>query len=189
MNIKFRDYFYHMTDIPDIQQKTTPDNTGNQKPELYGVGGWLLFFWISLVFISPLYMVVSLHGYITSQEMSIPGLETIPLWGHIKGYNWISLICSILLLWFAGNRLVRRLEWKSVRLTILVIWLTGPVSVIIMAIYFYLMFPSFFRMAVDGFFTDFIESFSYPIIWTLYLLKSERVRNTYVKTEKPPSTI
>lgn len=34
-----------MTDIPDIQKKTTPDNTGNQKPELYGVGGWLLFFW------------------------------------------------------------------------------------------------------------------------------------------------
>ena len=121
--------------------------------------------------------------------MSAPGLETVPLWGHIKGYYWISLICSILLLWFAGNRLVRRLEWKSVRLTILVIWMTGPVSVIITVLYFYLMFPSLFRMAVDGFFTDFIESFSYPIIWTLYLLKSERVRNTYVKTEKPPSTI
>ena len=85
--MKFKAYLYHMTDIPDIQKKTTPDNTGNQKPELYGVGGWLLFFWISLVFISPLYAVVSLHGDITSQEMSAPGLETVPLWGHIKGYD------------------------------------------------------------------------------------------------------
>ena len=185
--MKFRDYLYHMTDISNMQEKTTLHKTNTHKPELYGVGGWLLFFWISLVFISPLYAAVSLHGYITSQEMSMPGLETFPLWGHIKGYCWISLICSIILLWFAGNRLVRRLEWKSVRLTILVMWLTGPVSVIIMAIYFYLMFPSLFSMAVDGFFTDFFRSFPYPLIWTLYLLKSERVRNTYVKTEKQSS--
>lgn len=176
-----------MMDTGDYQEKPATDKNGPEKPELYGVGGWLLFFWVSLVFISPLYAVVSLYGDFTSQEMNMPGLEAIPLWGHLKGYYWINLICSIVLLWIAGYRLVKRLEWKSVKLSILVIWLTGPVSAIVTAFYFYLMFPPFFDMAINDIVTDFIKSFSYPFIWTCYLLKSKRVRNTYIKTEKQPS--
>ncbi len=183
------DYFYHMMDISDTQEKPAPDKNEKEKPELYGVGGWLLFFWISLVFISPLYSVVSLHGDFISLEMNMPVLEAIPLWEHIKVCYWINLICCILLIWIAGYRLVKRLEWKSVRLTILVLWLTGPVSVIVTALYFYLIFPPSFDMLINDIFIDFIRSFYYPLIWTLYLLRSKRVRNTYPKPDRLAAVI
>ncbi len=176
-----------MTASPDIREKLATDRNDHKKPELYGVGGWLLFFWIILVFISPLHAVVSLNGEFTAYEMSTPGLEAIPLWVHIKTCYWIILTCSLLLLWIAGYRLVNRLEWKSVRLTILALWLAGPGSVLANALYFYLMIPSFFDLLVKGILTDFFMSLPFPLIWTSYLLISKRVRNTYVKTVmKPP---
>ena len=86
-----------MTDIPDIQKKTTPDNTGNQKPELYGVGGWLLFFWISLVFFDPLYTVVTQYQFFDMQELTYPGLENYPEWGNMKWFFWGMTIFCIML--------------------------------------------------------------------------------------------
>lgn len=70
----------------------------------------------------------------------------------------ISLTGSIFPLRFAGNRPVR-LEWKSVRLTILASWTIGPVSVIVTAVYFYLVFPPLSDRGVGGFFSGFSARF------------------------------
>ena len=165
-----------------IEKKRHSANDEKNGP--YGMKGWLLLFWLSLVFFSPLYSVISQYSEFLSQESNMPGLETIPLWGQVKTYSWIHLVCSILLLWVAGYFLNRRYEWKSVKIAILIIWLTGPVAVMFTALYFCVMFPSLFSAASEGLAGHFLTSLVYPVIWTLYLLMSKRVKNTYVKTKR-----
>lgn len=172
-----------------MENKPQEEATQMVKPEPYGLKGWLMLFWISLVFISPLYALSSLNIQISSEEANIPGLEAIPLWVHLKGFFWISTICAIVILWVAGYYLCRRYEWKSVQITLLSIWITGPVTVIITGLYFYFMFTPFFDMMGKELVLNFFKSFIYPGIWTLYLLKSKRVKNTYVKNTNQSTTI
>lgn len=183
-NIKFKDYFYNMTDIPDIQKKTTPDNTGNQKPELYGVGGWLLFFWISLVFFDPLYTVVTQYQFFDMQELTYPGLENYPEWGNMKWFFWGMTIFCIMLSWIAGYFLNCRYKWSSVRLAILILWVTGPLQIVLATFYLGMNFENLSRsyLFVECFWAV-VKSSIITLLWMWYLLKSERVRNTYVKND------
>lgn len=147
------------------------------------------FLGITPVFISPPYSVTGLHSDMISQEMNPPGREAISLWGHIKAWYRIDLMCSVLLFRVARYRPLKRLEWKSARLGILVIWLTGPASAIVAGLYFYLMFPPFFDRLVRDFPARFIRPFPYPLIRTSCPLISKRVRNTYMKTVGKPSVV
>ena len=168
-----------MDDMPNTPGKKTSE-CGRPKP--YGLKGWLMLFWISLVFINPLYAVTSLNTDILSMEANLPGLENVPVWGNLKAYCWIHTICSVAILWAAGFYLCRRYEWRSVQISILAIWLAGPVSIILTGFGFYMMFGSLFAMMGRLLPEEFLASLIYPAIWTLYLLKSERVQNTYRKT-------
>lgn len=40
-DLTFTDYFHHITDISETQEKPAPDENGNGKPEWYGAGGLL----------------------------------------------------------------------------------------------------------------------------------------------------
>jgi len=146
--------------------------------ELKGVKGWLLTFVIIMTVVSPLAVLV-----LTIRDLyGDPLIQSAygELWGSIEMFEWTHTIILILCGWFVGWRLVVIHNWTSVRIAIAGIWLlavggtlTELLGVSLIAgIPFGTLLgasvgPSLFRPLV------------FCTIWTAYLLKSERVANTY----------
>jgi hypothetical protein len=143
--------------------------------ELRGVKGWLLTFVIIMAVISPLAVI----------GLTIHDLYGDPLVQTAYGNLWSSVesahsIVTILASWFVAWRLVAVHNWLSVKIAIAGIWLiaVGGVLTEILGVslitgigYGDLLGAS----ASPGLFRPLI----FCAIWTAYLLKSERVANTY----------
>lgn len=151
------------------------------KKELKGVGGWLAFLVISMGILSPLR---TLGGYyrdviLTERANSLSG---IPVW---ETYKWVVLalvVVSAVLFLLAAYRLWKQPVWRSVRFAIMAMWLacTG-MDVIGMMVLYFVFGADFAKMVWYDGMGQVFQGMIYPAIWTIYLLKSKRVRNTYRK--------
>jgi Protein of unknown function (DUF2569). len=150
-----------------------------EKTELKGVGGWLAFLVLSMALLSP---ARTLYGYyrdvvVTERNM---GLAGNPVWETYTTIVLILVVIGCLLFFLAAYRLYRQHVWRSVRFAIVAMWVacTGMDAIGMVALYF-VFGGEFAVMIFQNVTGELIKGLVYPAIWTLYLLKSRRVRNTY----------
>ncbi|MBA4763583.1 DUF2569 family protein [Sphingomonas sp.] len=126
--------------------------------QLRGIGGWLLFFLLTFAVFTPLRATIEMLGEIRGS--TDPDLVT---------GLWIFLGVYLVFTWAVTAWFVLVRKPSSVWLVIVVMWLEalGGATLLIL--------EGAAGLAAMGAITAFV----YPTIWTAYLLKSERVANTY----------
>jgi hypothetical protein len=154
--------------------------------ELRGVGGWLAFLVIVLAALTPIRIVVS-----TLEVYSDPALPGVfgRNWGLVQaveiGLSVLSIAFSLYLAW----RLNSVHTPRTIRLVIPGLWILSlgvmAAELIVLSILGGLpidamagaVAPELFRGAI------------FAGVWTAYLLKSERVANTYAEPEDEVSEV
>jgi len=154
----------------------------NDLKELRGVSGWLAFFVLALCALGPLMEFNRNFMDYQQIESSNPQLLSTAAWLSYKQYAWAVFAFTVLLRWAAGYALTNRFVWSSVRFTIAV-GLSVPV---VSGVGRYLAMSATFgaQAAADVAQTlgvQCVQGLVVMGIWSLYLLKSRRVRNTYPK--------
>lgn len=156
--------------------------TAHKKPD-QGVAGWLLFFLITL----GLAVLNITNAFYQIGTLEQPTLSANPLWLD----NLIILLKALILIYMAVRLTTIYILATSQRKTttpwaILLLWIGTAIPI------FCFLLP-FFMLASNAGITlspkeiAHIASYAciglpYAIVWTFYLLKSKRVKNTYTQT-------
>ena len=142
-----------------------------------GVGGWLLLLVIGLV-IGPVIGAGRTGAEFLSMETQHPTLHSSALWKEFKAASWFCLVAIAALSAYAGFGLARGNDWSVVKRAQIILWLTGPVGALMLGAVVPLV--TLGASGVDSQFAGGLLVSAIPaVIWTAYLSKSKRVRNTY----------
>lgn len=145
-----------------------------------GIGGWLAFLIASLMVISPLLGFGNLYGTFSDVKTMQPILAASPEWLRYKAGTWFIFALFAAISYAAGYRLWKIRTPESVRFAVAAIWLVGPVAQICHAGWSAVALGQ--GIAANGLASTVGEVAGSCIIatfWTLYLLRSTRVHNTY----------
>jgi hypothetical protein len=152
----------------------------SQSDELKGIGGWLLFLILSLGVIGPIYGVYDGLGNFREAELQNPELVTLTGWRHYEIASWsiYALICILRIT--AATQLAFARSWNSVPFAIAVMLLCP----VLLAVGDFVLMTLFLgttvaTSAATTVLADFGKQLFYAGLWTWYLLRSVRVRNTY----------
>lgn len=151
--------------------------TGREEP-LSGVRGWLFLFAAMLLF-GPAIGAIRIGADFLAAEVYYPTLDAMPKWEAFKAGMWCAEALIALLSAYAGWELLRVRRWSAVRQAIVVLWLTGPVGSFVMGYAIPLLTLRESSAGQPLFIMSMLASFVGATVWTVYLLKSKRVRNTY----------
>ena len=148
-------------------------------PNIRGMGGWLLLLILYLGLYIPVTGAWSLYREFIVVPQKMPILEANPLWVQYRLMVWIVFGILCVLCFAAAYGLWRIKRPMTVQLAIGVLWLAGPfVPVMYAAIaasIFNMDFSQALKPILIGIFSRSVQS----AIWTGYLVKSVRVKNTY----------
>lgn len=148
-----------------------------------GVGGWLKFFIIILGVFNPIFSLMMTVGEFQSVEQENPALLHVDAFVHYKWFSWgVLLVCCILCI-DAAYRLWKKHIWKSVKQAVLTLWIVGPLASAIVSAYICINFGTGAEGQTAAIGGAIFRSLIFAGIWTAYLLRSKRVRNTYPKEE------
>ncbi len=148
-------------------------------PELKGVGGWLLLLIVLLAIYTPVMGFYNLYYDFIVSARVFPVLESNPAWVQYRMAVWIVFAIFCLFCFIAGYALWRVHKPMSVQFAIGVIWLAGPVVPLVYAAIASAVFHLDFAQAIKPFYLGIAATAIQSAIWTGYLLKSVRVKNTY----------
>ena len=158
---------------PDSELITTPS-------KLTGVAGWLGLLAISLVALGPLLTVAFTASEIGSLKAQFPGVVGSPHWNTAVAVSWAATLAYCSLSVFAGYRLFKHHVRSTVPIVIAclwILWIFGPGSLIAVQ------YMSGGNTVAADIGADFGRAFISCFGWTLYLLFSKRVKNTYKTSE------
>lgn len=143
-----------------------------------GVGGWLLFLIIGMIFLGPLIGAARTNFNFMTTESNYPNIAYLEQWVSYKNITWWILFATSALSVYGGVTLARSSDSSAVERAIWILWLIGPGGVVIdnIAASNLLKDFSFFNLE---FIKNLIISLANPIIWSAYLKKSKRVKNSY----------
>lgn len=154
-----------------------------------GVGGWLGFLIVVLMIINPLSGFGSLSNEFHDVLELFPQLENNTQLKTYKQVAWLILAALASTSFAAGYRLWKFHCPESVRFAIIAIWLVGPLGHALYIVFIGNYLDIISKVAhfssnvrghiIDKTFTDTIYSVIAAVIWTAYLMRSTRVRNTY----------
>jgi hypothetical protein len=134
-----------------------------------------------MMVIRPLFNAGRINSDIMMNELQYPGVVSMDKWKTYKLATWWIFLGFASLNMYGGWGLARGKDWSVVVRARVILWLTGPFAVIV----FGLILPSVLISQTDGvdkqFIGPLIASIFTVTIWTTYLTKSKRVRNTYNK--------
>ena len=135
-----------------------------------------------LMIFGPLLGAGRLYGEIMMLERTYPNLSSVSEWSTYKStVGWVFLGSAAISFW-GGLRLSREKDWSTVENAIAALWISGPgASVALGVLVPFIIFGKASLPDADivpGLLGSVIAS----SIWTAYLLKSRRVRNTFQKT-------
>lgn len=151
--------------------------------EVRGVGGWLVFFILVMAVISPLVSIVQVYRELYGAPFA--GLDDDPLLSTSRIFAWALVAVTAAIGWFVAWRMIGIHNWTSVKLAIAGIWIVGVGGMV--AEYVGVTYIS--GIPLDALLAEtgprgVIQPFVFGLIWTSYLLKSERVANTYRGVEQ-----
>ena len=146
--------------------------------ELQGVKGWLAVFVAIMAVISPAYSIYTVYSYLYNGPFA--AAEGLPIVDQLRTFEWSLVAVATLIGWFVAYRLLAVHNWTSVQIAIAGIWIVSVGGMV----------AEFAGISmITGFgFGDIlggvgpgaiIRPFIFGLIWTAYLLKSQRVENTY----------
>lgn len=144
-----------------------------------GVGGWLAFFVIALCVLGPSQLISSTVVGFSTLEASIPGASVLPAWQDYKLYTWIVIGLVIGLRLLAGGLLTNHFKPLSVRVAISVLWVTPLITSVGTLISAKAAFGAETPVSPVDTAYVFMANIVIAAVWTSYLVKSVRVRNTY----------
>lgn len=141
-----------------------------------GVGGWLALLVFGLMVGGPLFNIVNTISEFADAERGLPQLLAMPSWQNAKIATWIFVIVQSGFLFSAGWKLSNQFVPASVSYAQATLWIAGPLFNVscILVVAFLMHVPAAPGLPAAG------QSVIYALVWTLYLQKSRRVRNTYL---------
>jgi hypothetical protein len=150
-----------------------------------GVRGWLLFLVLILMWLWPLVSAGRINSDIMAAESQLPELKANAAWHAFRFATWWTLLAFSCLSFYAGLALARGRSRSAVSKAVLVLWVLGPVAMVVMELLIPLLTLGSVNSAkyLVGRLT---ASIAWPVLWTLYLLKSRRVRTTYALDMNAP---
>lgn len=162
--------------LKKVGQKYPPVSTDLQPA---GVGGWLLFLIFALIFLGPLVGSGRMMSDLTQAEVLYPALPELDVWKTYKIVAWILQAIAVALSIYAGRLLLAKRSQDTKQKVIMLLWASGPVMALVAMIApAFVMgmdaMPSFGEVAVPV-----LSASVSALVWTLYIKKSKRVRNTY----------
>lgn len=144
--------------------------------KLKGVGGWLAFLIVVMTILGPLLSFGTIFGNLGHLDDEFGGSPP-PEWSAYKTITWSFFWAGVVPSVVAGLRLDRDLRPISVKLAIAALWIAGPIlysaNIIVLSA---VVGPEW---RPDEFVGPILVSAFGPLVWTLYLIFSRRVRNTY----------
>jgi hypothetical protein len=148
-----------------------------QLKELRGIGGWLAYLILGLCVLYPL--VGSYQGYqnFSAAESNPASLTSLANWAAYKQAAWALFALASALHVVSGFVLLLSRQWSAVRLAIVVLW----VCPLLAAVGEYLLVFLFFGWSVSNTapLWQLAQGWFWAVVWSAYLIKSVRVRNTY----------
>lgn len=152
---------------------TTPQQGGPS-----GVGGWLLLLVIGMMVLGPLLGAGRIGADFMMADHMYPGLDTLE-WRIFKSATWLVFLGLAALSFFGGWGLARGKDWFVVTRAKAILWVTGPLASLVMGVLIPIITFGDWNAVNERFVGTFIGSIGAAAIWTAYLAKSKRVRNTY----------
>lgn len=144
-----------------------------------GIGGWLAFLILGLIFLGPLIGASRIYFDLLSAESQRPELLNLARWDRFKAGTWCCFTAISLISIAAGLGLWVSRKQSIINRTILALWMAGPVGAFVMAVIVPLL--AFGRTPTAAETLAVIISASIPtLVWTVYLIKSKRVMYTYI---------
>lgn len=145
-----------------------------------GVGGWLGLLVVGLTILGPLLGFSQLSNELGAAMREFPQLANNAQWQNYTQVSWLIFTASASVSFAAGYRLWKIHFPESVRFAILALWLAGPLGNVLYVTSAITIFGSkaggdAIAQMVGGT----ISSFIVAGIWTAYLMRSVRVKNTY----------
>ncbi|MBF8177835.1 DUF2569 family protein [Herminiimonas contaminans] len=144
-----------------------------------GVGGWLTLLIIIFMVLSPLLGFGSLYGMIKDVESLYSGQLLDSKWASFKQETWIIYAISASVSFAAGYRLLKIHKSESVRFAIIANWLVGPIANVAYVISGALLLNLRVTDQIHASIGSIAGSCIVASLWTAYLLRSKRVKNTY----------
>jgi Protein of unknown function (DUF2569) len=139
-----------------------------------GVGGWLLFFILSLTVFTPL-----LHAYIIYSEKQSYQVTPSPLFFNLLAIDWFMRGILIVFGLYAGIELWQ-MKPKAVQIAKAYLVAIFMQQLVLLAVGIWIaskVAPS--PDLIGSLIIQPLRSFFYAVIWYLYLVKSKRVAATY----------
>ena len=142
-----------------------------------GIGGWLLLLVVQMMIIGPLSGAGAIFGAIASAEIQHPALASSPGWSALKGaIGWTFAVVAALS-FYGGLRLTRSRDWSAVKEAVQILWATGPAAAFVLG--WIIPRVVFGEASLGDMVSPIAWTSIYAGIWTAYLKKSRRIRNTY----------
>jgi hypothetical protein len=157
----------------EAMQVTTDDFTYPK-----GVGGWLAF----LIFVLVIFGLSSFGEFSNLKEMAVnkyPDFARSPEWQTYMTFMWWYLSAELALRIGAVYCLVAIKRWSSVIFTLWVLCLIGPINLILNSVIANIIFYPLPFVQFEKILGQLVASIIGSTVWTAYLLRSKRVRNTY----------
>lgn len=144
-----------------------------------GIGGWLAFLVVSLIFLGPILGAGRLHSEFLQAEELRPELLDVGRWISFKVACWWTFAVTSFASIATGIRLKRSRRAEVVNHSIAALWLIGPLAAIVMNVVLPLVIFGK-TVPLAEMLPSMLSSSLVALVWTLYLLKSKRVRYTYI---------
>lgn len=152
----------------------------NTSYQLKGVGGWLKLLIVGLCILGPLVSCGQHAGEIAKAEAANPSLTSLDAWQSFVTYSNWALLFSLAITFSAGYRLWKIHTPQSVRFAILAMWIAAPVSALFQIVAAHFSIGTAALSSAGGeIAVGVIRGWIVALVWTLYLLMSKRVKNTY----------
>lgn len=144
-----------------------------------GIGGWLSIL-IVIMILSPLSVIQRFINEFSKTEKIYPQLVVNAQWLQYKQISWLIIVFSIAFSFTAGYRLWKFHFPNSVLFAIIALWISGPLGNLLHTVTAIALFGSqALSVALPEMFGGIIGSCIGAGIWTAYLVRSSRVKNTY----------
>jgi tryptophan-rich sensory protein len=150
-----------------------------KNPNISGIGGWLVLLIMNLMLFGPLLGFGGLYAEFSRIGNEFPLLAKSPQWQSYEvATKLIFLVCSVIGI-IAGHRLLKKHVRQSVCFAIFSLWIVGPLANMAYVFVLSITFDQSIANALTELMGDLGASCLAAGVWTAYLLRSVRVKNTY----------
>jgi hypothetical protein len=152
----------------------------------HGVGGWLALLVAGMVVLGPLLSIGRTYGEFAAAEREYPALAQVAEWTSFKTVEWVALLIFCIISIYGGLGLATRRTPDAVSNAKLVLWFNYPISIIVTGMIIPAIMITGSGEEVAMAIPSLIASLIAVGVWTAYLNRSKRVRNTYGPTAPSP---